>query len=226
MKNKQNFKNKLIMCLIGAIIGTIKMPIILSIENAKQGSFWRTALYIVGYYIIFRCLLRLIQKIMIKRKIMKYKSDNFSYYNEKWERESKEQFNIEYKQGMDRFWGRLCYMVCYLIAFIIAEIAVGESIGGAILIVFIFNIPLVIASKPPIDMTYYNPNSSASIQPDHKEEKTNEFKFGKAYFKDKFGNITGSADTVTYNGKYGSYEKTEYKDNFGNVIGKKDKYKF
>jgi hypothetical protein len=42
--------------------------------------------------------------------------------------------------------------------------------------------------------------------------------------KDQFGNITGTADTVSYSDKYGSWETTEFKDNFGNVKGKIDKY--
>lgn len=49
-------------------------------------------------------------------------------------------------------------------------------------------------------------------------------KVENAYLEDKFGNITGTVNTIKYNGKYGSYESTEIRDNFGNIKGKIDKF--
>lgn len=39
------------------------------------------------------------------------------------------------------------------------------------------------------------------------------------YIKDQYGNVTGTAKTVSYSDKYGGYKSTEVRDNFGNKQG-------
>ena len=216
---KKQVKNKLIMCLIGILLGTVELPILFFIEENFKIASWVSIAYIVVYYILFRLLLKLIQSILVKKKIMKYSSENFNYYD-KIERESREQRNLEYKKGMDRFLGRVCFMFCYMLILLFALIMDGRiGIGGAILLVLVVNIPLIIASKPPVDYTYSSGSMNKSEKPQSNEKK---FDPGirRTYFKDKFGNISGS--TTSY--KVGDVEFTDLKDKNGKVTAQRTSY--
>ena len=155
-KNKtenKNIKNKVILCLIGTIFGLIKVPSLFLLEQKVGFSNWISFAYIVIYYIAFRFLLFGIQKLLVSTKILKYKSDDFSMYNS--DIKLREEYNIKYKMTMDRFYSRLCYMICYLAVFITAASIWGNvSVGTAIFLVLLINIPLIIASKPP-EKSYY-----------------------------------------------------------------------
>jgi len=54
--------------------------------------------------------------------------------------------------------------------------------------------------------------------------KKEHIKFKRAYIKDAFGNIKGTADTVSFSDELGGFETTEYKDNSGKTTGKIEKY--
>lgn len=155
-KNKtenKNIKNKVILCLIGTIFGLIKVPSLFLLEQKVGFSNWISFAYIVIYYIAFRFLIFGIQKLLVSTKILKYKSDDFSMYNS--DIKLREEYNIKYKMTMDRFYSRLCYMICYLAVFITAASIWGNvSVGTAIFLVLLINIPLIIASKPP-EKSYY-----------------------------------------------------------------------
>lgn len=64
--------------------------------------------------------------------------------------------------------------------------------------------------------------SSSSSAPISKKKE--HIKFKRSYIKDAFGNIKGTADTVSFSDELGGFETTEYKDNLGRTTGKIDKY--
>ena len=160
-KENKAVKNKLILCSIGTILGLIKVPALLLLEQVIGFSNWISFAYIVIYYIAFRFLILGIQKVLVSTKVLKYTPDDFSMYSS--DKKIREEYNIKYKMSMDRFYSRLCYMICYLTVFIVSASIWGNvGVGTAIFLVLLLNIPLIIASKPPIKSyhTYYSGNGS------------------------------------------------------------------
>ncbi len=160
-EENKTVKNKLILCSIGIIFGLIKVPSLVLLEQSIGFSNWISFAYIVIYYIAFRLLIIGIQKLLVSMKILKYTPDDFSSYSS--DKKLREEYNIKYKMSMDRFFSRLCYMICYLVVFIASASIWGNvSVGTAIFLVLLLNIPLIIASKPPIKTyhTYYSGNGS------------------------------------------------------------------
>lgn len=223
-KKKQNIKNKVILCVIGTILGVIELPILFYLEQNLGVKDWLSFSFIIIYYIVFRLLLFGIQKILINKKILKYYSENLDCYK-KEEKSIRESRNLDYKKGMDRFWARLCFMICYLTVFIIAMIMDGRiGTGGSIFLVLLVNIPLIVASKPPIDYTFssLNPLEEKTSYTGKNMNNENKFDLGirRTYIRDQFGNITG--DATSY--KIGDVGFTEVRDKEGRVTGEGTSY--
>lgn len=236
-RNKENktLKNKLILCSIGTIFGVIKVPILLLLEQAIGFSNWISFAYIVIYYIAFRFLILGIQKILVSTKVLQYTSDDFSMYNS--DKKLREEYNIKYKMSMDRFYSRLCYMICYLTVFIVSASIWGNvGIGTAIFLVLLLNIPLIIASKPPIKTyhTYYSGNgsyansnySTSSSYFNNDNKKKNEPSFGDvstSYFKNG-----DSATSMQIGGTLKDYTGIssigEVRDKYGRKVGSSTTY--
>lgn len=96
----------------------------------------------------------------------------------------------------------------------------GEGIVMSIILAIIFIMFQVIFLIPASD-GFSDDNRKSERA---KREPKNDIKIKRGYIKDKFGNITGTTDTVSYNERYGSFETTEFKDNMENVKGRIDKY--
>lgn len=222
-RTKKNLKNKLILCVIGIILGIIELPILFYLEQNYNVKGWLSFAYVVVYYIAFRILIFVIQKILINTKILKYYSENLDYYKE--EKDIREGRNLDYKIGMDRFWSRLCFMICYLTVFIMAMIQDGR-IGTfwSIFLVLLVNIPLIVASKPPIDYTFSSLNPLEKKANYTGDNMNNDKKFDlgikRTYIRNQFGNITGSATSY----KIGDVHFTEIKDKEGRVTSEGTSY--
>jgi hypothetical protein len=234
-KNKsKEKKNTIIMGIIGIIFGLITLPLYyFATINNESRNFWIIVGYVIVYHIIFRILLILIQHILIKFKILEYSPDDLKSYANIYGDDVKhrEKINAQYKRQLDRYRAYISGIVSMFISCIIEILVFSEEgIVSAIILSIMIAFPLVFfIHEPPMDdgKGSYNSRTSYSSKPAETSEK--EKKAGlttkTAYITDQFGNITGRADTVSYEGKYGSWETTEYKDNFGNVKGKIDKYK-
>ena len=238
MKKEENktVKNKLILCSLGIILGLIKVPALVFLEQVIGFSNWISFAYIVIYYIAFRLLILGIQKLLVSIKVLKYTPDDFSSYNS--DKKLREEYNIKYKMSMDRFYSRLCYMICYLGVFIASASIWGNvGIGTAIFLVLLLNIPLIIASKPPIKTynTYYSGNgsyassinySTSSNYFNNDAKKKNDPSFGEvstSYFKNG-----DSATSMQIGGTVKDYTGIssigEVRDKYGRKVGSSTTY--
>lgn len=104
--------------------------------------------------------------------------------------------------------------------FVMLKLFTDNGIGTIIFVLIILFIPHLLL----LTLTLDGGSSESSNKSSTPSKKKEHIKFKRAYIKDAFGNIKGTADTVSFSDELGGFETTEYKDNSGNVTGKIDKY--
>lgn len=100
--------------------------------------------------------------------------------------------------------------------FVILKLFTDNSIGTIIVVMIILLIPHLLLIP-----WGSGENSSKPVATSGKKEH---IKFKRSYIKDAFGNIKGTADTVSFSDELGGFETTEYKDTSGKTTGKIEKY--
>jgi len=99
--------------------------------------------------------------------------------------------------------------------FVMLKLFTDNGIGTIIFVMVILLIPHLLL------IPFEGGSSSTTSSTFGKKEH---IKFKRAYIKDAFGNIKGTADTVSFSDELGGFETTEYKDNSGKTTGKIEKY--
>lgn len=106
----------------------------------------------------------------------------------------------------------------FLTWFIMLKLFTDNGIGTIIFVMILLVIPHLFLIYLDDGGVSSSQNSSSS------SKKKEHIKFKRSYIKDAFGNITGTADTVSFSDELGGFETTEYKDNSGKTTGKIEKY--
>lgn len=130
-------------------------------------------------------------------------------------------FNHIDKKFNDGCMGLSCLLSAtsiFLTWFIMLKLFTDNGIGTIIFVIILLAIPHLFL----IHIDDGGVSSPQNTSPSSKKKE--HIKFKRAYIKDAFGNITGTADTVSLSDELGGFETTEYKDNSGKVTGKIDKY--
>lgn len=210
-------KNRISMSLIGIIFPIINLIGIYSFTKNETSIFILLG-YLLVTYLLYRILLNIIQKILVKSKILKYKPDNFSYYGN--EAKMRENSNIIYKMREDRHFSAIFYNITLaIVVFIIVKLNNNESIFSSLFVAVILTLPSLILN-PHIggDDGYGTGNiapSSKSIFPKTKKIRATTWDFGgyrETTYKDEDGNKVGTATSFDW----GPVTDTTIKDKDGN----------
>lgn len=127
-------------------------------------------------------------------------------------------FNYLDKKFNDGCMGLSCLLSgisIFLSWFLALKLFTDNGIGTIIFVMIILLIPHLL-------LIPFEGESSSSSAPTQKKKE--HIKWKRAYIKDAFGNMKGTADTVAFSDELGGFETTEYKDNSGRTIKKIDKY--
>lgn len=197
MKNK----SIILSIILGAIAGPLQMGIIYLLigKNEKNNLFVFIGL-LLAFIVVYRIFLAVFYRIVLK---------NYSY-------DDREECKTR------TVWiSKVSLAVTYFVMlYYIANEGLITSVILTIVMVGLPSFTIGLILSPFAD--FIGENSTEN------KEKTNHFGFRKSrtYLKNEFGKIVGTADKISYDGKYGGWERTEYKDNNGKVIVKEDTHKF
>ena len=194
MKSDAKKKSKIWTIIMGVLAGPLEILITVLILNTQKSEFGEI-FKILGSGIGFILIYRIIQVILAK----------VIYKDYVLVEEAIDLFCVVCEVSISVTWFIMWYME-------------GDGIVSAIILTIVF-----VVFQAPIFLRGGGKASEDNTIFKEKEQK-NEMKVENAYLEDKFGNITGTVNTIKYNGKYGSYESTEIRDNFGNIKGKIDKF--
>ncbi len=188
---------KIIMIILGIIAGPLELLTGYLLIGTKESSgFFKFIGFLIGFIICFRVLQFILMIIF-----------NLIEKN----------FDDDGSMGLSCLFSAISIFVTWFIAL---KVFTDNGMGTIIVVMILLLIPhLLLIPWGSGGNTSKNTSKSAS------SEKKPSFKFGRAYIKDQFGNIKGTADTISYEDKYGGFETTEIKDSFGNTSSKIDKYK-
>lgn len=212
-------KNRISMSLIGIIFPIINLIGIYSFnKNETSTSIFILLGYLLVTYLLYRILLNIIQKILVKCKILKYKPDNFSYYGNDAKR--RENINIIYKMREDRHFSAIFYNITLaIVVFIIVKFNNNESIFSSLFVAVILTLPSLILNPHIGGDTGYGTGdittSSESIAPKRKKIRATTWDFGgyrETTYKDEDGNKVGTATSFDW----GPVTDTTIKDKDGN----------
>lgn len=235
MKRKLNYgktseekRRKIVFLILGVVFAFVEIGIIALTNTTKIGKniFFIIALLYV-YYCMVKIPLQLIQFILTKLKLVNYHSKELGYMSDKAEKTVQSKLNIQYQKEMDVYLARIVCGIVFGIILFICCLYGNVGIVSAIVITFFVSIlpTIYLLAKDPTEyFVGYKPEFNTNSNTKNSNEKKEHIKFKRAYIKDAFGNIKGTADTVSFSDELGGFETTEYKDNSGNVTGKINKY--
>lgn len=236
MKRKINYgktpekkRRKIVFIILGIIFAFVEASIIALLSyNTKIG---RNIFFIIAilyvYYCILKYPLQLIQFILSKFKLIDYKSKELGYKSDNVEENLNSKLNIQYQKEVDIYIARIVWGIVFSIILFICCLCGNVGIVSAIIMTFFAAIvpTIYLLAKDPTEyFVGYKPEFNTNSNTNNSNEKKEHIKFKRSYIKDAFGNITGTADTVSFSDELGGFETTEYKDNSGKTTGKIEKY--
>lgn len=212
-------KNKIVISISTIVLLALNLLVIyLFVDNKK--SFFITLGILLVSFMIYKALMFLIQKLLVKLKVLIYKPDNFDYYGD--EKSMREQCNIEYKMQKDRVFSGWLYNILFIIlmTFIVKTLN-NEGIVSSIIVALIVSIPSLIF-VPRLYMwdghgnidTYYSSNTNSQPQRSRKIRAVT-WDFGgykETTYRDENGNKVGTATSFDW----GPVTDTVIKDKDGN----------
>lgn len=189
------YKSIILPTILGIIAGPLQMGIIyLLIGKNETNNLFVFIGLLLAFIIIYKIFVSIFYWAILRGESYSERAE----YKTRTNWISKASFLITY------------FVMLYFIA--------GESLVTSIILsVVMVSLPTLVLGMLIAPFADYIGNDNTGVK-----QPTNQVRYKRAYFKDMFGNITGTADTVSYKGKYGSYEITEYKDKNGKVIGRKE----
>lgn len=140
-------KNKIIMGLLGIIFLAINILFLFLFAINKNSVIILLGCLLAGFF-IYRTLLFLIQKILVKFKIMKYIPDSFEHYEENGKQMRKEA-NVKYKMKKDRAFSVLIYNIIFTIVMFVYIKFNNKGIITCLIVTFILVLPSLILRPRP-----------------------------------------------------------------------------
>lgn len=192
----KNIKNKIILGVITVLLMLINLIIIKFFVDNKKSIFITWGILTV-FFLIYRLLIFIIQKILIKINVLKYIPDYFA--NDEFKK-IREKLNVEHQQAEDRIFLAQVYNISFIILMaIFIKFLNNEGIITSIISAIIIAIPTILFS------------------PIVTNKLTGYERFGdpSSY---NFKPTSTKIKATTWN--FGFYSETTYRDEFGKTIGK------
>ena len=192
----KSIKNKIILGVITVLLMLINFIIIKFFVDNKKSIFITWGILTV-FFLIYRLLIFIIQKILIKINVLKYIPDYFA--NDEFKK-LREKLNVEHQQAEDRIFLALVYNISFIILMtIFIKFLNNEGIITSIISAIIIAIPTILFS------------------PIVTNKLTGYERFGdpSSY---NFKPTSTKIKATTWN--FGFYSETTYRDEFGKTIGK------
>lgn len=192
----KSIKNKIILGVITVLLMLINLIIIKFFVDNKKSIFITWGILTV-FFLIYRLLIFIIQKILIKINVLKYIPDYFA--NDEFKK-LREKLNVEHQQAEDRIFLAQVYNISFIILMaIFIKFLNNEGIITSIISAIIIAIPTILFS------------------PIVTNKLTGYERFGdpSSY---NFKPTSTKIKATTWN--FGFYSETTYRDEFGKTIGK------
>lgn len=192
----KSIKNKIILGVITVLLMLINFIIIKFFVDNKKSIFITWGILTV-FFLIYRLLIFIIQKILIKINVLKYIPDYFA--NDEFKK-IREKLNVEHQQAEDRIFLAQVYNISFIILMaIFIKFLNNEGIITSIISAIIIAIPTILFS------------------PIVTNKLTGYERFGdpSSY---NFKPTSTKIKATTWN--FGFYSETTYRDEFGKTIGK------
>lgn len=195
-------KNKIIMGLLGIIFLAINI-LFLFLFAINKNSVFISLGCLLASFLVYRILLFLIQKLLVKFKIMKYIPDSFEHYAENGKQMRKEA-NAKYKMKKDRAFSVLIYNIIFAIAvFLYIKFNNNEGIITCLTLTLILVLPSLILRPRP----YYLWDGYGMVgNTDSILERINPLSSKRRKIR-----------ATTWD--FGGYKETTYRDEDGNKVG-------
>lgn len=215
-KKKKNIKNKMILSVITVLLMLINLIIIKFFVDNKKSIFITWGILTV-FFLIYRLLIFVIQKILIKINVLKYIPDYFA--NDEF-KNIREKLNVEHQQAEDRIFLAQVYNVSFIILMaIFIKFLNNEGIITSIISAFIIAIPTILFSPVVTNkLTGYEKfgdPSSYNFKPTSTKIKATTWNFGfysETTYRDEFGKAIGKATSIDW----GPVKDTTLEDEHGN----------
>lgn len=195
-------KNKIIMGLLSILLLALNI-LLLYLFMDNKNSIFITLGYLLLVFILFRILLFLCQKLLIKLKVLKYQADDFSYYD-KDEQNIRKTANIKYKVKKDRVFSDILYnIIFFILVFLVVKFNNDEGIISCLFVALLLSLPSLVL------ITHLNEWDG----------------YGKIGYNPSFAPSTPKNRKIratTWN--YGRYSETTYRDENGNKVGEETSF--
>lgn len=212
----KNIKNKIILGVITVLLMLINLIIIKFFVDNKKSIFITWGILTV-FFLIYRLLIFIIQKILIKINVLKYIPDYFA--NDELKK-IREKLNVEHQQAEDRIFLALVYNISFIILMaIFIKFLNNEGIITSIISAIIIAIPTILFSPIVTNkLTGYErfgDPSSYNFKPTSTKIKATTWNFGfysETTYRDEFGKTIGKATSFDW----GPVKDTTLEDEHGN----------
>ena len=212
----KNIKNKIILGVITVLLMLINLIIIKFFVDNKKSIFITWGILTV-FFLIYRLLIFIIQKILIKINVLKYIPDYFA--NDEFKK-LREKLNVEHQQAEDRIFLALVYNISFIILMtIFIKFLNNEGIITSIISAIIIAIPTILFSPIVTNkLTGYErfgDPSSYNFKPTSTKIKATTWNFGfysETTYRDEFGKTIGKATSFDW----GPVKDTTLEDEHGN----------
>ena len=212
----KNIKNKIILGVITVLLMLINLIIIKFFVDNKKSIFITWGILTV-FFLIYRLLIFIIQKILIKINVLKYIPDYFA--NDEFKK-IREKLNVEHQQAEDRIFLALVYNISFIILMaIFIKFLNNEGIITSIISAIIIAIPTILFSPIVTNkLTGYErfgDPSSYNFKPTSTKIKATTWNFGfysETTYRDEFGKTIGKATSFDC----GPVKDTTLEDEHGN----------
>ena len=212
----KNIKNKIILGVITVLLMLINLIIIKFFVDNKKSIFITWGILTV-FFLIYRLLIFIIQKILIKINVLKYIPDYFA--NDEFKK-IREKLNVEHQQAEDRIFLALVYNISFIILMaIFIKFLNNEGIITSIISAIIIAIPTILFSpvvtKKLTGYERFGEPSSYNFKPTSTKIKATTWNFGfysETTYRDEFGKTIGKATSFDW----GPVKDTTLEDEHGN----------
>ena len=212
----KSIKNKIILGVITVLLMLINFIIIKFFVDNKKSIFITWGILTV-FFLIYRLLIFIIQKILIKINVLKYIPDYFA--NDEFKK-IREKLNVEHQQAEDRIFLAQVYNISFIILMaIFIKFLNNEGIITSIISAIIIAIPTILFSPIVTNkLTGYErfgDPSSYNFKPTSTKIKATTWNFGfysETTYRDEFGKTIGKATSFDW----GPVKDTTLEDEHGN----------
>lgn len=212
----KNIKNKIILGVITVLLMLINLIIIKFFVDNKKSIFITWGILTV-FFLIYRLLIFIIQKILIKINVLKYIPDYFA--NDEFKK-LREKLNVEHQQAEDRIFLALVYNISFIILMtIFIKFLNNEGIITSIISAIIIAIPTIlfapIVTNKLTGYERFGDPSSYNFKPTSTKIKATTWNFGfysETTYRDEFGKTIGKVTSFDW----GPVKDTTLEDEHGN----------